>query len=320
MEVVVTIKGSKLYVPVVADGIQWETARRGEPGKLTFTVIKDNVIAFQEGNEVTLTVDGKHLFFGYVFQKSRNKDHHIKVVAYDQLRYFKNKDLYIYENKTAGELVAMLAKDFGLKAGTLEDTGFKIAQRIEDGVTLFDIVQNALDLTVAGTNQIFVLYDDVGKLTLKNIKNMQLKTVIDDETAEDFDYTSSIDGETYNYIKLVYESDKEGKRLTAAIAKDQEHVNEWGVLQYYEKVKNETNLQARADTLLKHYNHKTRNLKIKGALGDVDVRAGCMLPVILNLGDIINKSYLLCERVIHTFEQGHHSMDLTMAGGEFVGT
>lgn len=321
MKILLTIKGAKTYVPIVVDGIQWETARSGEPGKLTFTVVKDENIAFQEGNEVNLTVDDKTIFKGYVFQKSRNKDHHIKVVAYDQLRYFKNKDIYIYKDKTASEVVAMLAKDFGLKTGTLEDTGFKIALRVEDGVTLFDIVQTALDLTIAGTKEMYVLYDDAGQITLKNIKNMQLKTVIDEETAEDFDYTSSIDGETYNYIKLIYESNKEGKRLTAAIAKDQQHVNEWGVLQYYEKIKNETNLQARAETLLQYYNHKTRSLKVKGALGDINVRAGCMLPVILNLGDIVNKSYLLCERVTHIFEQGHHSMDITFSGGDrFVGS
>lgn len=316
MQIMITIKGSKLYEPIVLDDIEWETARKGEPGKLTFTVVKDEIISFSEGSEVTFRVDDKILFFGYVFQKSRNKDHHIKVTAYDQLRYFKNKDLYIYQNKTASELVAMLAKDFGLRTGTLENTGYKIEKRVEDGVTLFDIVQNALDITLAGTNNLYVLYDDAGKLTLKNIKNMQIDTVIDDETAEDFDYTSSIDGETYNYIKLIYESDKEGKRLTPAIAKDQKHVNEWGVLQYYEKVQDETNLQAKAETLLKHYNKKTRNLKINGALGDIRVRAGCLLPVILNLGDIINKSYLLCERVVHKFEQGHHSMDLTLAGGD----
>lgn len=315
MNVQITIKGRELFEPIVLDDVQWETARLGEPGKLTFTVVKDNIISFEEGNEVNLFVDGKRLFFGYVFSKSRNKDHHIKVVAYDQLRYFKNKDIYIYKNKTASELLKMVAGDFGLKVGSVEDTRYKIAQRVEDGQTLFDIVQNALDLTLASTDQLFVLYDDAGKITLKNIQNMKLETVIDQETAEDFDYTSSIDGETYNYIKLVYESDKEGKRLVPAIAKDQEHVNQWGVLQYYEKVNDETNMQARANTLLKYYNHKSRTLRIKGALGDVNVRAGCMLPVLLNLGDIINSSYLVCERVTHHFENGHHSMDITLVGG-----
>ena len=315
MNIQITIKGRELFEPIVLDDVQWETARLGEPGKLTFTVVKDNIISFEEGNEVNLFVDGKRLFFGYVFSKSRNKDHHIKVVAYDQLRYFKNKDIYIYKNKTASELLKMVAGDFGLRVGNVEDTRYKIAQRVEDGQTLFDIVQNALDLTLASTDQLYVLYDDAGKITLKNIQNMKLQTVIDQETAEDFDYTSSIDGETYNYIKLVYESDKEGKRLVPAIAKDQEHVNQWGVLQYYEKVNDETNMQARANSLLKYYNHKSRTLRIKGALGDVNVRAGCMLPVLLNLGDIINSSYLICERVTHYFTEGHHYMDITLIGG-----
>ena len=101
MNIQITIKGRELFEPIVLDDVQWETARLGEPGKLTFTVVKDNIISFEEGNEVNLFVDGKRLFFGYVFSKSRNKDHHIKVVAYDQLRYFKNKDIYIYTRPPA---------------------------------------------------------------------------------------------------------------------------------------------------------------------------------------------------------------------------
>ena len=178
MQITITIKGSKLFEPIILDDVEWETARKGEPGKLTFTVVKDEIISFPEGSEVTFRVDGKILFFGYVFQKSRNKDQHIKITVYDQLRYFKNKDLYIYQNKTASELIKMLAKDFGLRTGSIEDTGYKIEKRVEDGVTLFDIVQNALDITLSGTNNLYVLYDDAGKLTLKNIKNLKKNGVV----------------------------------------------------------------------------------------------------------------------------------------------
>lgn len=84
--------GNKLFQPLIEDGVVWETERKGSPGKLTFTVIKDNIINFQEGNPVMLKVDGKNIFFGFVFKKTRDKNHHIKVIAYDQLRYLKNKD------------------------------------------------------------------------------------------------------------------------------------------------------------------------------------------------------------------------------------
>ena len=311
-----TIQGSKLYEPIVLGGVQWETAQKGEPGKLTFTVVKDDVISFNEGAKVTFSVDDKEIFVGYVFTKTRNKDHHIQVVAYDQLRYFKNQDVVVYKNKTASEVVAMLAADYRLTVGALDDTKHKIKQRVEDGQTLFDIVENALKITQDTTNKVFVLYDDAGKITLKDIQSMKLQTVIDDETAEDFDYTSSIDGETYNYIKLVRESSTDGKRVISVDVKDNKNIAQWGRLQYFEKISDNINLKAHAEKLLKQYNHKTRTLRIQGALGDPSVRAGCMLPVMLNLGDIIHNSYLICQRVVHTWEQGHHSMDIEMTGGD----
>lgn len=311
-----TIQGSKLYEPIVLGGVQWETAQKGEPGKLTFTVVKDDVVSFNEGAKVTFSVDDKEIFVGYVFTKTRNKDHHIQVVAYDQLRYFKNQDVVVYKNKTASEVVAMLAADYRLTVGALDDTKHKIKQRVEDGQTLFDIVENALKITQDSTNKVFVLYDDAGKIALKDIQSMKLQTVIDDETAEDFDYTSSIDGETYNYIKLVRESSEDGKRMISVDVKDDKNIAQWGRLQYFEKISDNINLKAHAEKLLKQYNHKTRTLRIQGALGDPSVRAGCMLPVMLNLGDIIHNSYLICQRVVHTWEQGHHSMDIEMTGGD----
>ena len=78
-----------------------------------------------------------------------------------------------------------------------------------------------------------IIYDDYGKITLKNIGNMKLDILIDEETAENYDYTSSIDGETYNKIKLVRENDEKGKR-EIYIAQDSENMNQWGVLQFFE--------------------------------------------------------------------------------------
>ena len=61
MQITITIKGSKLFEPIILDDVEWETARKGEPGKLTFTVVKDEIISFPEGSEVTFRVDGNTL-------------------------------------------------------------------------------------------------------------------------------------------------------------------------------------------------------------------------------------------------------------------
>lgn len=309
--------GSKIYQPIVQEGVQWETERKGVPGKLSFKVFKDDTLNFTEGDAVRLKVDGKNVFYGFVFQKKRDREHIITVTAYDQLRYLKNKDTYVYSNKTASEVVKMLAADFNLQCGTLEDTKFKIESRVEDNQTLFDIIQTALDLTLQNKKEMYVLYDDFGKLTLKNIGNMKVGILIDEDTGENFDYSSSIDGETYNKIKLAYENEESGKR-EIYIAQDSSHINQWGVLQYFETIDEKVNGKAKADALLKLYNQKTRNLTVKGAFGDVRIRGGSLVPVSLNLGDIVANSFLLVEKVKHTFNESLHTMDLTLRGGEFI--
>ena len=308
---------SKLYQPIVQDGIQWTTERAGSPSTLKFTVIKDDIIAFQEGNPVRLRVDGKDVFYGFVFSKKRNKEHHIEVTAYDQLRYLKNKDTYVYENKTASQVIKMIADDFGLNLGTIESTKHVIPSRVEDNQSLFDIIQNALDLELQTNGEMYCLFDDFGKLTLKNIASMKLDLLIEEGTAENFDYTSSIDQNTYNKIKLTYDNEKTGER-EVYISKDSANINSWGVLQFYEKLQKGENGKNKADALLKLYNKKTRNLKVNNCFGDLRCRAGTMVPVNLYLGDISVSNYLLVEKATHTFNNDCHQMSLNLRGGEFV--
>lgn len=320
IELLIQGQGGKIYQPVVEDGVRWETNRKGAPSTLEFTVIKDALISFPEGSKVQLKVDGKGVFIGYVFQKSRDKEQRIKVVAYDQLRYFKNKTTFRYTAKTASELLRMIAGDYPqFTLGTIEDTGYRIAARNEVDKTLVDIMLNALDITVAKTNRLFILYDDFGKITLRNAENLKLKTLIDNETAENFDYTTTIDEDTFNQIRLVYENDKTGKR-EVFIARDSTNIGNWGLLEYSATISKDTSAKAMADGLLALKNRKTRNLTIRNALGDPSVRAGCSLPIHLNLGDIVTQQYLMCESVTHYFSPDYHTMDLTLFDSNtFVG-
>lgn len=309
--------GDKVFSPIVQEGITWSTERKGYPGELQFNVVKDDVIDFQEGDAVRLRVNGENIFFGFVFKKKRNKDQIITVTAYDQLRYFKNKDTYVYENKTASELIQMICADFQMQAGTLEDTEFKIASRIEENTSLFDMIQNALDLTLQNMSYMYVMYDDFGKVTLKGLDNMRLNVLIDEETGENFDYTSSIDDQTYNKIKLTYDNEGTGTR-EVYIAQDGSNMNTWGVLQHFDTLQKGENGQAKADALLSLYNKKTRNLSIKNALGDTRVRAGSMVVVMLDLGDMKVQNLMLVEKCKHEFKESQHFMNLTLRGGEFI--
>lgn len=294
--------GNKIYQPVVIGDIKWETERKGQPGKLSFSVLVDGVLSFTEGDAVRLD----NVFFGFVFKKERSKDKIIKVTAYDQLRYLKNQTSYQYKNATASEVIKMLASQFQLKAGEIEDTGYKIAHRIEQNKSLNEMIQNALDLTLQARGKIYTLYDDMGKLTLKSAENMRYNLIIDEETAEDFSYSSSIDNEVYNKVKIVI-----GKNT--AVKEDKENIKRWGVLQKYEELQG-GNADAIAAAMLKLYNKKKRTLSIKNAFGDRSIRAGSMIIVSLNLGDTVAKNYMIVEKATHNFGS-HHTMDLTLRGG-----
>lgn len=311
------VNGETVYYPAVVEGIQWSTERKGSPGKLTFTVIRDAALNIQEGNAVSFSVDGQKCFYGYIFKKQRSKDNQISITAYDQLRYFKNKDTYSYIGKTASQVLKKICTDFKLRAGSIEDTGYVIPKKIESNKTLFDIVQSALDTTLMNTNKVYVLYDNYGEICLKSISDMKVPIIIDSETGENFDYTSSIDEQTYNQVKLTFDNEKTGKRDIYLI-KDSKHINEWGVLQFYDTLEEGENGQAKAEKLLEYYNKKTRKLKITSAFGDLRVRAGASPLIQLDLGDLKVSNFMVVTSASHEFKNGVHTMDLQLEGGEFI--
>lgn len=317
-ELLIQHKGTIMLPPTV-EGVTIEWERKGQPGKLVADIVKTPGLSFQEGDPCRFSVDGTPVFYGFVFDKARkgSNPNVITITVYDQLYYLKNKDTYVYANKTATAVIKMIADDFQLNVGSLADTGHVIESRVEDNKTLWDIIQTALDETLKATGQMYVLFDDVGKLTLKSLGSMKLGMVIDDETAGEYDYKSSISSQTYDKIKLLYENKDTGKR-EIYIAQDGNNINQWGVLQYFEKVDSATNAKAMADALLDLYNTKTRTLRLQNVLGDIRVRGGTLLVVTLGLGDINLSSYLMVEQVKHTFNNEQHLMEMKMRGDTFV--
>ena len=315
--------GTKAYIPAVTEGIEWTTKRKDTPGILTFKVVNDDILDLSEGSVVQLREDGVGIFFGFIFKQQRSRERIVTVTAYDQLRYLKNEDTIVYAGKTADQFLRMIAADYRMNVGALEATGFIIGSRVEEDISLFEMVQNALDLTLTNTGEMFVLYDDFGKLTLKRLSSMIVGQpgaylMIDEETGEDFEYTSSIDDDTYNRIKLTYDNEATGTR-EVYIAQDGTNINRWGILQYLDTISKGENGQAKADALLRLYNKKTRSLKIKNAIGDSRVRGGSMVVVNLDLGDMELQNFMLVESCKHIYKEDEHWMDLTLRGGEFVG-
>lgn len=301
-----------VYEPPVEEGVQIEWERTGTPGKLTFTVVKTDDLVFTEGDPVCFYYAGKPVFKGYVFTKKRDREQLIKVTCYDQIRYLKNKFSYSWEKKTASQIIKALCQDMNLEVGTIDNTNYVIPAIAEENKSAIDIILDVLEETLTNTGDSFVLYDDCGKLQVRNVAEMMCSNLIYSDTAENYDYSSSIDDETYNQVVLYYKEDDKIVQLYTATCPST--MRQWGTLRYFEEVKSPTIGKNKAISLLKLYNKRTRELKVSGAFGDISVRGGTLIPVQLALGDIDLNNFMLVEKVTHKFDYEHHTMDLTLYG------
>ncbi|SFA87425.1 hypothetical protein SAMN05216249_10449 [Acetitomaculum ruminis DSM 5522] len=314
-EMIIINASGKIMMPVLFDDITWETEREGVPGKLNFKVLYDKNLDIEEGNAVRFKWNNVKVFFGFIFKLTITAENVISIVAYDQLRYLKNKDTYVISNQKASEMVIKIAGDFGLNLGGIEDTAYNIASLTEDNMALFDIIGDCLDETLMNTGRLYVLYDDFGSLTLKNISNMKNNLYIDSQTASDYSLERSIDQDSYNQIKLVYDNKDTGVR-DVYLVKNSENINKWGTLQYFDKLSDGENGQTKAEALMRLYGGRTATLKVTKAFGVPSVRAGSLLPVSLKMGLTNVNSYMLVEKCTHTFSDNLDLMDLTLTGAQ----
>ncbi len=309
------IEGAKgIFMPVLSNEITLYTEKWGA-GVLKFTAVKEGSIDYKEGDRVWLTSGGRNMFMGYVFSKTRNKKGLISTVCYDQLRYLRNKDTYTYTYKRASDIVNMICDDYGLKKGTIENTGYVIPMRVEDNSTLFDIIYSALSLTKAYTGKSFVLYDDFGSINLRKSSSMVTNLVVNDRDSIDFNYDTTIDKGVYNSIKLIHKKDtKYTHTLNVYTAKDTGSIRDWGVLQYYAHIDEGTDGNAMAKGLLNMYKTKNRSLVIKTA-GNLYIRAGSFVWVDLDIGDFKVNELMEVKTCKHIFADNNHIMEIEVMGG-----
>lgn len=309
----------RIYKPLWVDEVKVSRERTGAPGKMTFSYVDAEDIHLAEGNAVAFRYKNQKVFFGYIFTLERDSDREkVSVTCYDQLRYFKNKDTLVYSGRYS-DLLKNLCKKYGFAYDVIEDTGYKIPERVEDG-TLFDICSTATGLTLVQNGKYFVLYDDFGKLNLKSIENMMLPILIDKDTTGEWKHKVSIDSDVYNRIIVKRDNSQTGER-ELYIANDSSTQSKWGVLSYTDdgdENSSAASLKARAAALLKYYNRPNKTFSVSDCFGHADVRGGSSLVVYFDIGNGEKiKQLMVVDKVEHTFSEGCHLMDMNLYGGVY---
>lgn len=318
MEIILDNKQGKLWdLSGVASGVSWKTVRIGSGATFEFTLVDRGIYQYKDftinNGDIIRVKDGEtKVFLGYVFDIGEGMDEAVKVKCYDQIRYLQASDTYVFKNKTADTIIKKIASDFGLKVGNLPSTGYVIPSMVEDNKKLLDTTYKALDLTLVNSGRNFVFFDDFGELSIRNLVDWKLEFVIGDNSLmTDYDYSRSIDNETYNRIKIVQNNKETGKR-NVFIAQDSNNINKWGMLQLFQVADEKLNAAQINQTLTqlaKLHNRERKSLSVE-AIGDTRVRAGCSIPIFIDrLGLNV---YFVVDEVTHTWSGVDHKMKLKL--------
>lgn len=284
----------------------WKTERVG-PAKLEVGLTDDASIL--NGGVVSFKTS-KNVFYGYIFKCGTTESGEINFTAYDQIRYLKNKDTYVFRGKRADEIAKQIAEDFGLMTGEMSNTGYVIPLLIQDAKTLLDIISTALDHTIIHTRELYTLWDDFGRLRLSSPHDWVYDFVLGDESmVSRYTYNEDIDSATFNRIKLVRDNKDTGKR-DVYIFQDANTMREWGTLQDYQTVEeglNPLQIKEKGDRLLKLHNRSTRDFSFT-AISDLSLRAG--MGVFVDIEDLSKKGFYVVNSCSHDILKG--TMDVKL--------
>ena len=252
---------------------RWQTDRAGKPAQMKLTIPKEQPRS-EIGEPVRMEDGGESRFEGYVFSVEEGPTHR-EILAYDQKRYLMYRDTILIQGKTADQIVTMLAGDMGLTLGRVASTGVSMDLAIVDK-KLIDIIEQALVITEEKSGRRFVLCDQGGKLCLVEEGDLRSGILLREESAlMDYRAGESIDGDTYNVVKLAQKNRKKGVR-TVCVVEDGASAARWGRLQYYGRMDekmSEGEIRAQAAAILAQKNRAMHSLTLR-SLGDTRCFAG----------------------------------------------
>ncbi|RHR49615.1 hypothetical protein DWX10_20715 [Clostridium sp. AF18-27] len=298
------------YAPIT-EKVTYTTNRKLSAGELNFTYIQKVPVNMAEGAKVQFYVNGRGIFEGYVFTIEQDRQGIVEVTAYDQLRYLKTNESYAFIGKTLGEIIQQIATDMQLQTGTLENTGYVIPMLTKEDTQCLDIIDYALGLTQYNTGKTYSLFDDFGKISLREAGSLLCAEIIGNRSLlTDYTFKSDIDSDTYNQIKLV-RPNKETGQGDVYIFNDSSTIGKWGLLQKYEKVDenlNEAQISEQGNIMMAYYDRVLKDVSVD-CIGIPGLRAGGMVTLkIRDIPELRSGYRLLLDKVKHKFSNGEHTM------------
>lgn len=289
---------------------KWTTSIESQPGTLEFEMLDDKKVFLLEGDIIELKIDGKNIFKGKIFIRSRKKEGKWRIVAYDATRYLQNEDTLVFNASTASSRFKTICQTQGVPHKVLDASMYACTPVVEDKHTYYSMLENAISDTRKHQKVRYGFWDNYGTLEFFDFNRMITKLVIGDQSLLiDYDYSASID-DAANIVKVVREDKDKGKREIYT-AQNASNIEKWGKLQIVETISdadlNSSQLQVKANALLAEKNKVIKEISLD-VIGHLDIRAG--KSFVLRLSDLTrdgirNDSLALVTSCTHDFSGGH---------------
>ncbi|MGC5326430.1 XkdQ/YqbQ family protein [Brevibacillus sp. SYSU BS000544] len=321
IQVLVVTKNKTMDITDTVESVDWSGAKTKAPRQVSVNIIYTDrgmheTVQVSNGNGIILRKDDVELFRGIVFSSNFTRSHQ-SIVAYDTLIYLtNNKDTYLFTGKKASDITKKICSDFSIQTGDIKNTGHVIPYLLFDGDTLYDMVMKALHITYQHSGKRYALFSKEGKLHLiprtENIRKWVIESGVN---LVDYTFSKSIEN-TVTKVKL--EAGEEKKTIIVT-AENKSLLEQFGVLQHYEKVSEKINraqLQERANQILAKEGKEKQSFKLSNILGIPDVITGTSIYVIVpELG--IKRAYYV-EEDSHSFKGKKHTMSLTLSESDDI--
>lgn len=333
-------QGTYLDISDIVESLRLSTSIGTQCGKAELNII-GNGADWNFGSRLRIKDGDNGIFLGYLFSVSMDNEDRFEAVFYDQTRYLKNTDCVVYKDITASALFEQIcdgviqSKDGNsytrnLKKGQVDASKYKLPAEVCEGRTLWDVLSDAIEKTLANDRAMYVIRDNYGELEFRNIETLQTDFVVDlDENALSYRYYVGIDRQSYTRARIGYEDKNAGERKWGVVDVGETDVEggdtlmqKWGVLQYYRLLKTPKKTKELEDLCvqaLRWFARPTKEVTVT-CLGDFRISAGCGVKVNASGVKAFAGMYgYYVTSCIHEIANDKHTMELTLACSDFGG-
>lgn len=291
------------------------TGRRGDaPRTLSATLFDSEQFARAsansgEGQQVFFYCDKSEIFRGLLMTDSRSSKRTLTIKAYDNCVYLcNNKGSFSFKKKSATYIFKYCLKKLGLPLGSAANTGHIIGELVKKNTTYWDVIEDALSQTYYATGIRYYVSSEKGKIYLRKRQEQTSMPILSlNSNIQSYDMSRSIYKTRTRLTLVTSKNAKKGSFVNSSLEKK---IGKFADIQTVDEDVTKTELNQKISTFKKDTSIVDQELSVT-ATGDTRCVSGkCAYVQISPIGA---KRIMFIEEDTHTFENGHHKMNLKLS-------